>query len=256
MIKIIWKVLWMNFIFFSINTVVAQQKYSPAKAHAHNDYEHTRPFYEANEHHFGSVEADVYPVNGQLLVAHDSNKVQPARSLQRLYLEPLLLSLQSDSTRMIQLLVDIKQDYAQSLKLLTTELQPLVPFLATVGNAGRLMVVVSGKRPPPQEYDQYPLYIFFDDEFTLPHNEDQWRRVGLVSMSFSKIVNWKGNGKIPKRDRERLQEIIDSVHRAGKRIRFWAAPDTITSWQCQRLLGVDYIGTDKIEELYNFLQKH
>ena len=40
------------------------------KAHAHNDYEHERPFFEAFQLGFGSIEADVYAVNGELLVGH------------------------------------------------------------------------------------------------------------------------------------------------------------------------------------------
>ena len=59
------------------------------RAHAHNDYEHARPLAEALERGFGSVEADVWLVDGALLVAHDRKDVKPARTLAALYLEPL-----------------------------------------------------------------------------------------------------------------------------------------------------------------------
>ncbi len=59
-------------------------------AHAHNDYEHARPLFDALDHGFCSIEADVYVVNGQLLVAHDREKVSPSRTLQALYLDPML----------------------------------------------------------------------------------------------------------------------------------------------------------------------
>src|SRR5438093_5049824 len=58
-------------------------------AHAHNDYEHARPLLDALEHGVCSVEADIYLVDGQLLVAHDRQKVSPTRTLQALYLDPL-----------------------------------------------------------------------------------------------------------------------------------------------------------------------
>src|SRR5258708_21594779 len=58
-------------------------------AHAHNDYEHSRPLFDALERGFCSVEADIYLVDGQLLVAHDRKDVSPARTLQALYLDPL-----------------------------------------------------------------------------------------------------------------------------------------------------------------------
>src|SRR5262249_28110050 len=58
-------------------------------AHAHNDYEHKRPLFDALECRFCSVEADVWLVDGKLLVAHDRNQVKPERTLQSLYLDPL-----------------------------------------------------------------------------------------------------------------------------------------------------------------------
>src|SRR5436309_14120287 len=59
------------------------------RAHAHNDYEHARPLLDALDHGFCSIEADVWLVEGKLLVAHDRNKVKAERTLQTLYLEPL-----------------------------------------------------------------------------------------------------------------------------------------------------------------------
>src|SRR5258708_19344042 len=57
--------------------------------HAHNDYEHARPLFDALDHGFCSVEADIHLVEGQLLVAHSRSEVKPSRTLQSLYLEPL-----------------------------------------------------------------------------------------------------------------------------------------------------------------------
>ena len=59
------------------------------RAHAHNDYEHDRPLYDALDHGFTSVEADIHLVDGQLHVAHDSDEITPNRTLRSLYLEPL-----------------------------------------------------------------------------------------------------------------------------------------------------------------------
>src|SRR2546423_5960366 len=83
-------------------------------AHAHNDYEHARPLLDALEHGFCSIEADVYLVNGQLLVAHDREKVSPARTLQTLYLDPLRERVRKNGGRVfpngpdITLLIDVK----------------------------------------------------------------------------------------------------------------------------------------------------
>ena len=39
-------------------------------AHAHNDYEHKRPLFDALDRGFCSIEADIYLVGGELLVGH------------------------------------------------------------------------------------------------------------------------------------------------------------------------------------------
>ena len=53
-----------------------------AQAHAHNDYEHDRPLFDALEHGFTSVEADVWLVDGELLVAHDLEDVKAGVTLE------------------------------------------------------------------------------------------------------------------------------------------------------------------------------
>ena len=59
------------------------------RAHAHNDYLHDRPLLDALAHGFGSIEADIYLVNGALLVAHDLAGARPDRTFENLYLAPL-----------------------------------------------------------------------------------------------------------------------------------------------------------------------
>src|SRR5215203_3187142 len=96
----------------------AQKDYSVANAHSHNDYLNQRPFHLAFENGFGSIEADVFPVNGILLVAHHKKDTQSQRSLKNLYIDPLLHSFDASGKRKLNLLVDIKEDYELSLALL------------------------------------------------------------------------------------------------------------------------------------------
>ncbi len=65
------------------------------RAHAHNDYEHERPLLDALDHGFTSVEADVWLVDGELLVAHDRENVRRERTLRSLYLRPLTRRIES-----------------------------------------------------------------------------------------------------------------------------------------------------------------
>jgi alkaline phosphatase len=232
------------------------KNYTVADAHAHNDYMHPVPFYTAWNAGFGSIEADVFPVNDVLLVSHSKEALQPQRTLDSLYLKPLLKELQRHPNRKVNLLIDIKVNYKESLQLLMQELKPLKKYLVAGNNSANLVtILISGDRPPPEEYKNYPDYIFFDDDLRKSHTPEEWERVGLVSLSFERYSKWNGEGTISARDWDTLKFTVDSVHRSGKKIRFWAAPDDENSGKIQMKLGVDLIGTDKILELSHFLEK-
>jgi len=113
----------------SLSAFAQQKKYTVADAHAHNDYEHPIPFYTAWNAGFGSIEADVFPVNGILLVSHSRNALNPQRTLDSLYLNPLLKELEKNSKRKVNLLIDIKDNYKETLQLLLQELAPLRKYL-------------------------------------------------------------------------------------------------------------------------------
>lgn len=243
------------FIFFFVGFICPAssfsqpKKYTVENAHAHNDYEHERPFYEANEAGFGSIEADVYPVNGDLLVAHNSKDVNPEKTLTTLYLNPIKKVLSESSKRKIRLLIDIKTDYAVTLLILVKQLEGLKKYCSLPGKSNRLTILISGNRPKPEEYKNYPLYILFDDDWKVKHTSDEWKRVGMVSIQFSRYAKWNGQAAMNEAEKTSVKSIIDSVHAKEKPIRFWAAPDNALSWKTQMELGADYIGTDKIGEL-------
>jgi alkaline phosphatase len=249
-----------NIIAFAILIFICNytwaQKYTVANAHAHNDYIHKVPFYTAFDAGFGSIEADIYPVNGVLLVAHGKRDIKVENTLKSLYLDPILNKLAQDSTRHLKLLIDIKENYKLSLQLLLEELKPLNKYLFSPENpVNPITILISGERPPPSEYKNYPSYIFFDDDLRSPHSSEEWKRVGQVSLSFERYSKWKGRDTISSNDKSILKKVVDSVHQSGKTIRFWAAPDTESSWKLQMQLRADIIGTDQIPELTNFLKE-
>ena len=67
--------------------------------HAHNDYEHKRPLFDALDHGFCSVEADVFLERDQLLVGHTTQDLQPERTLEKLYLDPLRERVRANNGR-------------------------------------------------------------------------------------------------------------------------------------------------------------
>jgi alkaline phosphatase len=229
--------------------------YTVANAHSHNDYKNSIPFYRAYEKGFGSIEADVYAVNGKLMVAHSKNEIAESRSLQNLYLTPLAEKLKLAPKRQLRLLIEIKQDYKAVLPLVIEELKPFADYIASPGHPGNLSIVMTGAVPPAAEMPNYPDWITFDVDHLNGFTPQQWQKIGLVSFPLGRYVRWNGKGVLNSKEIARVKGAIDSVHRAGKMIRFWESPDTKSSWLALMRLGVDVIGTDKIEELGDFLNK-
>jgi len=127
------------------------------QAHAHNDYEHAHPLQDALDHGFTSVEADVWLVDGQLLVAHDRDRVVPGRTLDSLYLSPFEARRRMNGGTEypgwdgdFQLLVDVKSEAGPTWAALDQVLRehPLLMSTASGTQTDRRAVeaVVSGNR--------------------------------------------------------------------------------------------------------------
>lgn len=128
------------------------------RAHAHNDYEHRRALFDALHHGFTSVEADIWLVDGELRVTHDLAQTVSGRTIEALYLDPLLAITRAnkgqvypDRDQPVQLLVDIKSDAETTYTALIKTLRSYRSMLTTFGpngiRDGAVEVVISGNRP-------------------------------------------------------------------------------------------------------------
>jgi len=84
------------------------QKLTLDNVHSHNDYEQKTPFHLAYRNQLGSIEADIHLVAGKILVGHDTKDLLPSRSLENLYLAPLLTY--NTPNRKLQFLIDVKTE--------------------------------------------------------------------------------------------------------------------------------------------------
>lgn len=231
----------------------AAQQYTTANAHSHNDYEHAAPFRNAFARSFGSIEADVYERNGELFVAHDSFRITPERTLRALYLTPLQQAIREkgDSLRPLQLLIDLKSAGERTLQTLVHQLKQF-PEITT---NPKIKLVISGSMPAPEQWAQYPSFIWFDGRPALTYTADQLARIALISDSFSRYAKWDGKGTLGNEEELRIRTVIGKVHGMNKPFRFWGTPDNITTWDVMMKLGVDYLNTDKIDALADYLEK-
>ncbi|GAB3175649.1 phosphatidylinositol-specific phospholipase C/glycerophosphodiester phosphodiesterase family protein [Telluribacter humicola] len=244
-----------------VNPTLAQQSaaYTTAQAHSHNDYEQNEPFWKAYNQQYGSIEADLIFRNDTLYTAHDLKDVSPSRTFGSLYLNPILAqikknggSIYKDKNKQLQLLIDFKTPAAPTMAALIKELAPHADLLAPKGS---VKIVISGNMPNPSQFNQYPDYIYFDGRPTISYSPEQLERIGLISQSLQTYSRWTGSNNLPEADRIKLQQVIEQAHRQGKKLRFWATPDTPAAWSTLMNLGVDYINTDKVVELAKFLKK-
>ncbi|MEQ1934014.1 MAG: phosphatidylinositol-specific phospholipase C/glycerophosphodiester phosphodiesterase family protein [Fimbriimonadaceae bacterium] len=226
-------------------------------AHAHNDYEHKRPLFEALEAGFTSVEADVFLVDGKLLVAHDRKNLKPERSLKSLYLEPLAKVAKSKGHILegqeFTLMVDIKADGEAATRALIREIEPCRSYISTVIPRG-IKVVVSGARSLEVIKRESFRLLSADGrpaDLDLPADRD----IAWVSDNWSNQFKWAGVGSFPEAGRQKLAELVRKAHQRNYRLRFWATPETPIVWDELRKAGVDLIGTDNLGQLSQFLRR-
>lgn len=240
------------------------------RAHAHNDYEHTRPLYDALEHGFTSVEADVWLVDGELLVAHDRDSVQPGRTLESLYLDPLEQqasrhggTVYSGYDGVFQLLIDVKSDANPTYRAIDAELREHQRIMSSFSGGGihqdAVTAVISGNRDLPAMQSQDVRYAGYDGRMSdldsgLPASD-----MPLLSDNWTRQFTWQGVGPMPEAEHDKLHRVADQAHEAGYRLRFWATPDGAAPnrealWRELLHADVDHINTDDLAGLETFLR--
>ncbi|MEU6567017.1 MULTISPECIES: phosphatidylinositol-specific phospholipase C/glycerophosphodiester phosphodiesterase family protein [Streptomyces] len=243
------------------------------RAHAHNDYEHPRPLLDALDHRFGSVEADIYLVEGQLLVAHDPEDLDPTRTLESLYLAPLAARVRAHHGRVyrrdrraLQLLVDIKTEGAATYLELDRQLRRYGHLFTSYAHGrvlpGAVTAVVSGDRAAraPMEA-QRTRRAFYDGRLADLGTSASASFVPLISDNWTLNFTWQGVGAFPDAERRRLRSIVGTAHARGQRVRFWATPDIAgpardAVWTELVAAGVDHLNTDDLAGLEAFLDAH
>lgn len=233
-------------------------------AHAHNDYEHPHPLLDALAYGFCSVEADIWLVNGQLLVAHSRAAVTPGRTLQALYLDPLRERIQHNGGKVYAgvptctMLIDVKSEAAVTYSRLRDVLQGyadiLTEYTSSNSTPRALSVILTGNRATDLVTAEPARYVAIDGRLPDLESSASSQLIPLISDNWQQYFSWRGDGPLPEKERVKLQEFVQRAHEQGRRIRFWDAPDSMTGWRELQSAGVDLIGTDNLEGLKRFLR--
>lgn len=234
-------------------------------AHAHNDYLHDRPLFDALDRGFTSVEADVFPVAGNLLVGHELGALKPERTLESLYLAPLADRVKQfgghvylNGSRFF-LLIDIKGDPQETYRNLQTLFAKYRKMLTVIEGGkvrqGAVTVVLTGRRPQIELADAGPRYAGLDGRLSDLDNRAPAHLMPMISDEWPAHFHWSGQGPAPARERAKLQEIVKKAHARGRVVRFWKTPENESVWLELQSAGVDLINTDQLDRLSAFLRK-
>lgn len=242
------------------------------RAHAHNDYEHTRPLRDALDNGFTSVEADVWLVDGKLLVGHELADLKPRRTLARLYLDPLVKRVKSRDGRVyrklrapFQLLIEEKSESHATYLAIDAELRKYRKILTRFRNGTidrrAVTAVITGGADRATIESQSTRFAGYDGGLADLDSGVSPAEMPLVSADWMSVFTWYGYGPMPAEQRTELRDLADRAHLGGYRLRFWNTPDLAGSsrravWKELLAADVDLINSDDLVGLRRFLLKN
>ena len=242
-------------------TVLGQQTLKRPQIHSHNDYHKSVPFYEAYINGASSIEIDVFIHEDELFVAHDFDKIKEINTFEKLYVKPLLSLLNRGAfpkefnASPLQYLFDIKSDDSIGCLKKLEEVCAKYPQIFGGGIKPSLVnFIITGNRPAPKTYKNYSDFILFDGRPYENYSEMELEKIGLISDNFRNYSAWNGKGRLIDRDMDTLNFVILKVHSLKKPIRFWATPDSKSSWEAFYQLGVDFVNTDNTKAVSAYFE--
>lgn len=245
---------------FSQVVITEISKHPHPNAHAHNDYEHESPIWDALRHGFMSIEADVWLIENKLYVKHNKPKdLSQTPEFRKLYFEPLMKIIERQggkiylrSNQPLLLMVDIKANGLEAYKVLSNILEPFKGIIT--GKDAPLNIFISGARPIEYALQDTNRCVGIDgrpEDLGKGYSADF---MPVISQRFGKIIKWKGKTEISDADFKVLKDLADACHEEGKKLRLWASPETELAWETLLKAGVDLLNTDHLEKLDKYLR--
>lgn len=255
----------------------------PKRIHSHNDYWRKVPLFTALHQGCMSVEADVWLFDDparrdNLYVGHNRAALQPKRTFQSLYIQPLveILERQNPTTEFyndtrrgvfdtapdqtLTLLVDLKTDGAKTWPKVVEQLQPLRErgWLTHVANGTvhERAVTVVGTGNTPFELltanDTYRDYFFDAPLDRLSETPYDATNSYFASVSFGSTIGSAWMGKMSREQIRRIRQQVKQAHARGLKARYWDIPEWPVStrnriWDLLVREGVDLLNADNVK---------
>lgn len=237
------------------------------KAHAHNDYEHEYPLFDALRQGFTYIEVDVHLMGNELYVSHNIPFfLSKEKTLRALYLEPLSQVVKSNGGSVfpsgdlpLHLMIDIKTEAVATYEALKTYLQPYEHLITSFENGMKteraVTIFLSGNRPVQQVLEDKNTFMCLDGRIEDLGKDIPPDLMPMVSERFSSIFGWEILGQSRTEHQwQVLRRLAKLTHGEGKKLRLWASPEDETVWRQMLSAGCDVINTDELVRLRQFLQ--
>jgi hypothetical protein len=247
----------------SLQTVRSQSILLP-NGFAHNDYRHRHPLFDALGNGYTNIEADIFSVDHNLIVAHIDPFFKSGRTLENLYLKPLYQRVIKNGGEVYKgydkpviLMIDVKTGAQNTYKALMPLLEKYRPMLSSYDHGtitpGAVTVVLSGHKPYKMIKDEESRLAFIDEDLRKTAKDTTANIYTMASCKYSKLVKWTGIGNMPDNQQKRLCAYVATAHKYGEKVRLWASPENDMVWRELLKCGVDLINTDKLATLKDFL---
>ncbi|KAF2496756.1 hypothetical protein BU16DRAFT_525894 [Lophium mytilinum] len=262
----------------------------PKPFHSHNDYWRDVPFYSALSYGGVSTEGDVWLINGTLFVGHEESALTEARTLDSLYIQPILDTLHrqnpvtkfapsptkhgvfdTSSGQTLYFFVDVKTSGPETWPAVLSALSPLqeAGYLTTydgtnitpgavtvIGTGNTPLDLIQSANPTPKN----PRFAFYDAP--LPYLATTFSNITtadspIASTDFAAQFGDVKGGKMNDTQLALLREQISTAHGKGIAVRYWDQPgfpvgDRNAVWRLLWNEGVDLINVDDIAAFAEF----
>ena len=234
---------------------------TPKSIHSHNDYWRTIPLYEALAAGCTGIEADVWLTDNDLRVGHTQSSLTSARTLDSLYLNPLVSILshqnpsltqlnstnatgwrgvfETSSSTSLTLLIDMKSDGADTLRIVLQQIEPLrsrgwlTYFNGSTVIPGPITIVGTGNTPF-NLLNSNSTYrdVFFDaplDQLSGANTSSNAKvytnqNSYYASVSFADTIGKLQHGIFSQQQLDRIRAQIGAASARGLKARYWDAP--------------------------------
>lgn len=249
----------------------------PVPCHSHNDYWRRVPLFSALQAGCIGIEADVWLYDEELYVGHDTASLQPNRTFESLYVDPLvkILERQNPSTQFyngsdhgvfdtspyqtLTLLVDLKTGGEETWPHVVRQLEPLrrggwlSHFEGGKAHMGAITVVGSGNTA----FSQVVANSTFRDTFfdapldKLGDGDFDSTNSYYASVSFHATIGDVEAGQLSPDQVTRIRRHAKAAHDKGLKARYWDLPGWPISlrnhvWGVLVQEGVDILNVDDL----------